>query len=86
MISRQFTAVLPVIDVLRTEVRYVQYLEVTATGTATADLERALEVVRYRTARHSVEHLLHLPHPGRDIRHHHTGGAARTRSLIAYGP
>lgn len=36
--SRQFNAVLPVIDVLWTEVRYGQYLDVTATGTATADL------------------------------------------------
>ncbi|WP_018088615.1 MULTISPECIES: hypothetical protein [unclassified Streptomyces] len=42
MTSRQFNAVLPVIDVLRTEVRYGQCLDVTATGTgtgtATADL------------------------------------------------
>ncbi|MGY4971203.1 hypothetical protein ACWGCC_18680 [Streptomyces nigrescens] len=36
--SRQFNAVLPVIDVLRTEVRYGQYPDVTGTGTATADL------------------------------------------------
>ncbi|WP_329171122.1 hypothetical protein OG754_05920 [Streptomyces decoyicus] len=86
MNSRQFNAVLPVIDVLRTEVRYVQYLEVTATGTATADLERALAGIRYQTARYSVEHPRHLPHPGRDIRHHHTSGAALTRSLLAYGP
>ncbi|MEU8912100.1 hypothetical protein [Streptomyces nigrescens] len=85
MTSRQFNAVLPVIDVLRTEVRYGQYLDVTATGTATADLERALAVTRYKTARYSVAHLLHLPHPGRDIRHHHPSGAALTRSLVAYG-
>ncbi|MGY5133077.1 hypothetical protein ACWGJW_11835 [Streptomyces nigrescens] len=38
VISRQFNAVLPVIDVLRTEVRYGQYPDVTGTGTATADL------------------------------------------------
>lgn len=85
MISRQFNAVLPVIDVLRTGVRYGQYLDVTATGTATADLERALAVIRYKTAGCSVEHSPHLPHPGRDIRQHHTSGAALTRSLVAYG-
>ncbi|MFC9227775.1 hypothetical protein ACFTZI_02185 [Streptomyces decoyicus] len=47
----------------------------TATGTATADPERALAVIRYKTAGYSMEHPLHLPHPGRDILHHHTSGA-----------
>ncbi|MGW9433914.1 hypothetical protein ACWHA1_39100 [Streptomyces decoyicus] len=74
------------IDVLRTEVMYGQYLDVTATGTATADLERALTVIRYKTVRYGVEYPLHLPHLGRDIRHHHTGDVALTRSLIAYEP
>ncbi|MEU9482392.1 hypothetical protein AB0D83_01735 [Streptomyces decoyicus] len=74
------------IDILCTEVMYGQYLDVAATGTATADLERALAVIRYKTARYSVEYPLHLPHLDRDIRHHHTGGAVLTRSLIAYEP
>ncbi|MFD3417632.1 hypothetical protein [Streptomyces decoyicus] len=59
----------------------------TATGTATADLERVLTFIRHKTVRYGVEYPFHLPHPGRDVpRHHHTGDVALTRSLVAYEP
>ncbi|AOP47720.1 hypothetical protein SL103_17010 [Streptomyces lydicus] len=86
LVSRQFNAALPVIGVLRTEVRYGHYLEVTATGTTTAGLERAPAVIRCKTAGYRAEHPRHLPHPGRAIRHNRTGGAAVTRSLLAHEP
>ncbi|MEV6426068.1 polyprenyl synthetase family protein [Streptomyces sp. NPDC051662] len=56
----QLTAVLPLIDVMRTEVMYGQYLDVTATGTPTDDVERALAICRYKTAKYTVERPLHI--------------------------
>ncbi|MEV6419921.1 polyprenyl synthetase family protein [Streptomyces sp. NPDC051662] len=57
---RQLTDVLPLIDVMRTEVMYGQYLDVTATGTPTGDVERALSICRYKTAKYTVERPLHI--------------------------
>ncbi|MEV4560809.1 polyprenyl synthetase family protein [Kitasatospora sp. NPDC049285] len=50
----------PVIDAMRAEVMYGQYLDVVA-GTAPADdTERPLTVIRYKTARYTVERPLQL--------------------------
>ncbi|GGU89776.1 geranylgeranyl pyrophosphate synthase [Streptomyces albospinus] len=58
--SRQLTAVVPVMDAMRSEVIHGQYLDVTATGALTADLERALAIIRYKTAGYTVERPLHI--------------------------
>ncbi|MFD7235965.1 polyprenyl synthetase family protein [Streptomyces syringium] len=55
----QLSRVLPVIDTMRTEVMYGQYLDVTAAGCPTADVERALRIVRYKTAKYTIERPLH---------------------------
>lgn len=52
--------VLPLIDVMRTEVMYGQYLDLTATGRPTADVERALAIIRYKTAKYTCERPLHI--------------------------
>jgi len=56
----QRTRVLPLIDVMRTEVMYGQYLDLTAAGTLTSDVDRALAVIRYKTAKYTIERPLHL--------------------------
>ncbi|GHE42423.1 polyprenyl synthetase family protein [Streptomyces capitiformicae] len=57
---RQLDAVLPLIDDMRSEVMYGQYLDVTAAGRLTADVEQALHIVRYKTAKYTVERPLHI--------------------------
>ena len=58
--SDQLTAVLPLIDAMRTEVMYGQYLDLTATGRPTDDIDRALAITRYKTAKYTVERPLHI--------------------------
>lgn len=58
--ARQLRAVLPLIDVMRSEVMYGQYLDVTAVGHPTADVDRALRIMRYKTAKYTVERPLHI--------------------------
>ncbi|MFI1801072.1 polyprenyl synthetase family protein [Streptomyces sp. NPDC020379] len=58
--SRQFTRVLPLVDTMRTEVMYGQYLDLAAAGTLTDDVELALTIVRYKTAKYTVERPLHI--------------------------
>ncbi|MFE5665790.1 polyprenyl synthetase family protein [Streptomyces niveus] len=58
--DRQLTDVLPLLDAMRTEVMYGQYLDVTATGTPTDDVERALAICHYKTAKYTVERPLHI--------------------------
>ncbi|MFI1200204.1 polyprenyl synthetase family protein [Streptomyces sp. NPDC020883] len=58
--SSQLLAVLPVLDVMHTEVIYGEYLDVTATGHPTVDLDRALAIVRYKTAKYTCERPLHI--------------------------
>ncbi|MFC4518182.1 polyprenyl synthetase family protein [Streptomyces ehimensis] len=58
--SRQLGAVLPLIDVMRSEVMYGQYLDVTAAGHPTGDVEYALRIARYKTAKYTVERPLHI--------------------------
>jgi geranylgeranyl diphosphate synthase, type I len=52
--------VLPVIDVMRTEVMYGQYLDLVTTGRPTENTARALEIIRYKTAKYTIERPLHL--------------------------
>ncbi|WP_244410026.1 polyprenyl synthetase family protein [Streptomyces albofaciens] len=56
----QLTAALPLIDAMRTEVMYGQYLDLTATGRPTDDMALALAIVRYKTAKYTVERPLHI--------------------------
>lgn len=57
---RQLHAVLPLIDAMRSEVMYGQYLDVTAASHPTADVEYALRIVRYKTAKYTVERPLRI--------------------------
>ncbi|WP_128436485.1 polyprenyl synthetase family protein [Streptomyces cyaneus] len=50
----------PLIDVMRSEVMYGQYLDLLATGRPTADVEQALAVARYKTAKYTIERPLHI--------------------------
>ncbi|WKK24006.1 polyprenyl synthetase family protein [Streptomyces olivoreticuli] len=56
----QLSRVLPVIDTMRTEVMYGQYLDVTAASRPTVDVEQALRIVRYKTAKYTIERPLHI--------------------------
>jgi geranylgeranyl diphosphate synthase type I len=56
----QLAAVLPIIDAMRTEVMYGQYLDLTATGRPTEDLDRCLAIIRHKTATYTVERPLHI--------------------------
>ncbi|MFI5778031.1 polyprenyl synthetase family protein [Nocardia sp. NPDC051570] len=53
-------AALPVIDAMRSEVDYGQYLDLRTTGRPTSDLDRALEIIRYKTSAYTVERPLQL--------------------------
>ncbi|MGW2597159.1 polyprenyl synthetase family protein [Streptomyces klenkii] len=57
---RQLRVVLPLIDDMRSEVMYGQYLDVTAAARPTADVEQAMRIVRYKTAKYTVERPLHI--------------------------
>ncbi|WP_030688671.1 polyprenyl synthetase family protein [Streptomyces sp. NRRL B-1347] len=56
----QLKAVLPVISTMRTEVMYGQYLDLLTTGCPTTDLDTALRIVRYKTAKYTCERPLHI--------------------------
>ncbi|MFD0357735.1 polyprenyl synthetase family protein [Streptomyces sp. NPDC127110] len=58
--AAQSARVLPLIHEMRTEVMYGQYLDIAATGSPTDDLDRALAIVRYKTAKYTVERPLHI--------------------------
>ncbi|MEU4955281.1 polyprenyl synthetase family protein [Streptomyces lavendulae] len=56
----QLTAVLPVIDTMRTEVMYGQYLDLIAAGHPTdGDTTIPLKIIRYKTAKYTIERPLH---------------------------
>ncbi|WP_372412399.1 polyprenyl synthetase family protein [Streptomyces luteireticuli] len=57
---RQLTAVLPLVDVMRTEVMYGQYLDLTSAGTSSTNLPLALAICRYKTAKYTIERPLHI--------------------------
>ncbi|WP_067713760.1 polyprenyl synthetase family protein [Nocardia yamanashiensis] len=58
--AAQSAAATPVLDAMRTEVSYGQYLDLLTTGRPTRDLERALEIIRYKTAAYTVHRPLQL--------------------------
>ncbi|RPK63577.1 All-trans-nonaprenyl-diphosphate synthase (geranyl-diphosphate specific) [Streptomyces sp. ADI96-02] len=58
--ARQRTRVLPLIDTMRNEVLYGQYLDLTATSQPTPDVGLALRVIRYKTAKYTIERPLHI--------------------------
>ncbi|MEU3910411.1 polyprenyl synthetase family protein [Streptomyces sp. NPDC029721] len=57
---RQLDAVLPLVDDMRSEVMYGQYLDVTAAGRSSTDVDQALRIARYKTAKYTVERPLHI--------------------------
>ncbi|MGA5135351.1 polyprenyl synthetase family protein [Streptomyces olivoreticuli] len=57
---RQLTDILPLVDAMRTEVMYGQYLDLTSSGHPTDGLEHALAIIRYKTAKYTVERPLHI--------------------------
>ncbi|MFK0181840.1 polyprenyl synthetase family protein [Streptomyces xanthochromogenes] len=50
----------PVLNALRTETLIGQYLDLTATGTTTPDPGTAWRIIRYKTAKYTIERPLHL--------------------------
>ncbi|MFI1801136.1 polyprenyl synthetase family protein [Streptomyces sp. NPDC020379] len=56
----QHKRITPLIDAMRTEVIHGQYLDVTATGQAGTDVDRAQLIVRYKTAKYTCERPLHI--------------------------
>ncbi|MER5888093.1 polyprenyl synthetase family protein [Streptomyces sp. NPDC001941] len=56
----QLAAVRPVVDAMRAEIVGGQYLDVATAGDAQACVETALVVIRYKTAKYTVERPLHL--------------------------
>ncbi|MCJ0873239.1 polyprenyl synthetase family protein [Streptomyces sp. AP-93] len=57
---QRLAAVLALVDTMRTEVMAGQYLDVTGTGRLSGDLERALTIARYKTAKYTCERPLHI--------------------------
>ncbi|WP_079171121.1 polyprenyl synthetase family protein [Streptomyces sp. CC53] len=53
-------AVRPFLDAMRTEVMYGQYLDLLTTGRPTSDIDTPLRVIRYKTAKYTVERPLHI--------------------------
>ncbi|MFE6685837.1 polyprenyl synthetase family protein [Streptomyces sp. NPDC057743] len=56
----QLLRVLPLLDAMRSEVLYGQYLDVDATGRPSGDIERARAIIRYKTAKYTCERPLHF--------------------------
>ncbi|MFF0484869.1 polyprenyl synthetase family protein [Streptomyces sp. NPDC004435] len=56
----QLTTLLPLLDAMRAEVVYGQYLDLTGTGRPTDDIGQALTVIHYKTAKYTVERPLHI--------------------------
>jgi geranylgeranyl diphosphate synthase type I len=58
--TRQWRAVLPLLDAMRGEVLMGQHLDLLATGRPTGDVDQALAIARLKTAKYTVERPLHL--------------------------
>ncbi|MFJ9036260.1 polyprenyl synthetase family protein [Streptomyces sp. NPDC102406] len=58
--SEQASAVVPLINDMRTEVMLGQYLDLRATGELTDDVDATLTVNRYKTAKYTIERPLHI--------------------------
>ena len=50
----------PIYDIMRTELMAGQYLDLLEQARAGADVERILNVVRYKSAKYTIERPLHL--------------------------
>jgi geranylgeranyl diphosphate synthase type I len=50
----------PLLNALRTETLVGQYLDLAATGDPTADADTAWRIIRYKTAKYTIERPLHL--------------------------
>ncbi len=58
--AKQSGAVLPLLAEMRTEVMLGQYLDLRGTGELTDDVQKALLVSRYKTAKYTIERPLHV--------------------------
>ncbi|SCE01006.1 geranylgeranyl diphosphate synthase, type I [Streptomyces sp. DvalAA-14] len=58
--TAQCERVLPLFDLMRSEVMYGQYLDLMATGRPTVVIEDALRIIRYKTAKYTMERPLHI--------------------------
>ncbi|MEU5419154.1 polyprenyl synthetase family protein [Streptomyces sp. NPDC020667] len=56
----QLSAVLPLLAEMRTEVMIGQYLDLCATGMLSDDVDATLNVIRYKTAKYTIERPLHI--------------------------
>ncbi|WP_329408006.1 polyprenyl synthetase family protein [Nocardia vinacea] len=56
----QLARMQPTLDALRTETLIGQYLDLSAAGRHTADLDTAWRIIRYKTAKYTIERPLHL--------------------------
>lgn len=56
----QLAAVLPFVDAMRTEVVYGQYLDLVAAERRTGDVDLALQIAHYKTAKYTCERPLHI--------------------------
>ncbi|MGW8884049.1 polyprenyl synthetase family protein [Streptomyces sp. NPDC055749] len=57
---RQLKAARPLLDAMRMEVMIGQYRDLLSTGHPTPDVESALTVIRFKTAKYTVERPLHI--------------------------
>lgn len=58
--TRHSEQVLPLLDEMRSEVLYGQYLDLQTTGRLSDDVDTAARVIRYKTAKYTVERPLHI--------------------------
>lgn len=56
----RLAAALRVVDTMRTEVMQGQYMDLFSTGKPTTDVDHALVIARYKTAKYTVERPLHI--------------------------
>ncbi|MER7849877.1 polyprenyl synthetase family protein [Kitasatospora sp. NPDC096077] len=56
----QLARVLPLVHAMRNEVMYGQLLDLRSTGRLSGDVDTALHVIRYKTAKYTVERPLHI--------------------------
>ncbi|WP_406278099.1 polyprenyl synthetase family protein [Nocardia sp. NBC_00881] len=76
--TEQLARMQPTWDALRTETLIGQYLDLAASGRRTADLDTAWRIIRYKTAKYTIERPLHL---GADLA---GGSAQQLRALSDY--
>ncbi|MGW2600294.1 polyprenyl synthetase family protein [Streptomyces klenkii] len=56
----QLAAIRPYVNAMRTELMYGQYLDLLHTGQPTATIEAPLQIIRYKTAKYTIERPLHI--------------------------